>query len=131
MHNSTYFGTYYRNSSSTWILMSCQPHRVTSGQSNSGHKQIHVSKLFSHIYISTLCQVILQNQSIRKPKTYIHKHETQIFEGLVPSILPLSKEHIRLGHAGRPFRPIYRYQMREKYIKKKKRKKKRMDRNNF
>ena len=30
--------------------MSCQPHRVTSGQSNSGHKQIHISKLFSHIY---------------------------------------------------------------------------------
>ena len=49
-------------SSSNWILMSCQPHRVTSGQSNSGHKQIHISKLFSHIYISTLCQVNLQNQ---------------------------------------------------------------------
>ena len=31
------------SSSSNWILMSCQPHRVTSGQSNSGHKQIHVS----------------------------------------------------------------------------------------
>ena len=29
--------------------MSCQPHRVTSGQSNSGQKQIHISKLFSHI----------------------------------------------------------------------------------
>ena len=38
-------------SSSNWILMSCQPDRVTSGQSNSGHKQIHISKLFSHIYI--------------------------------------------------------------------------------
>ena len=37
------------SSSSSWILMSCQPHRVTSGQSNSGHKQIHISKLFSHI----------------------------------------------------------------------------------
>ena len=30
--------------------MSCQPHRVISGRSNSGHKQIHISKLFSHIY---------------------------------------------------------------------------------
>ena len=30
--------------------MSCQPHKVPSGQSNSGHKQIHISKLFSHIY---------------------------------------------------------------------------------
>ena len=35
---------------SNWILMYCQPHRVTSGQSNSGHKQMHISKLFSHIY---------------------------------------------------------------------------------
>ena len=34
--------------------MSCQPHRVTSGQSNSGHKQIHISKLFSHIYPSSV-----------------------------------------------------------------------------
>ena len=31
---------------SHWILMS----RVTSGQSNSGHKQMHISKLFSYIY---------------------------------------------------------------------------------
>ena len=38
------------SSSSNWILMSCQLHRVTSGQSNSGHKQIHISKIFSHIY---------------------------------------------------------------------------------
>ena len=37
-------------SSSNWILMSYQPHKVTSGQSNSGHKQIHISKLFSRIY---------------------------------------------------------------------------------
>ena len=41
------------SSSSNWILMSCQPHRVTSGQSNSGHKQIHIFKLFSHIYQSS------------------------------------------------------------------------------
>ena len=80
--------------------MSCQPHRVTSGQSNSGHKQTHISKLFSYNYISTVCQVNPQNQSLRKHKTYIYKHQTQIFEELVPSILPLLKEHIRLGHAG-------------------------------
>ena len=30
---------------SNWILTSCQPHRVTSGQSNSGHKQTHVRPL--------------------------------------------------------------------------------------
>ena len=33
-------------------------------------------------------------------KTYIHKHETQIFVELVPSVLPLLKEHIRVGHVG-------------------------------
>ena len=29
---------------SNWILMSCQPHRVTPGQSKD-HKQMHISKL--------------------------------------------------------------------------------------
>ena len=62
------------------VLSTTQGHLRT----NSGHKQIHISKLFSHIYIyiyiSTLCQVNLQNQSLCKHKTYIHKHETQIFE---------------------------------------------------
>ena len=29
--------------------------------------------------ISTLCQVCLQNQSLHKHKTYIHKHQTQFF----------------------------------------------------
>ena len=58
------------NSSCNWILMSCQPHRVTSGQSNSGQKQIHISKLFSHIHQPSV------NQALRKHKTYIHKHQT-------------------------------------------------------
>ena len=87
------------SSSSNWILMSCQPHRVTSGQSNSGHKQIHISKLFSHIYQPSV-KSIYKNQSLHKHKTHIQKHQTQIFEELVPSISPLLKEHIRLGHAG-------------------------------
>ena len=51
---------------------------------------MHISKLF--------CQV--NPQSLCKRKTYIHKHQTQIFEELVPSVLPLLKEHIRPGHAG-------------------------------
>ena len=38
----------YKGYSSNWILMSCQPHRVTSGQSNLGLKQIHISELCSH-----------------------------------------------------------------------------------
>ena len=56
--------------------MACRPHRVTSGQSNSGHKQIHISKLFSHIYISTLCRVGLQNQSLHKHKTCVNQNKT-------------------------------------------------------
>ena len=83
--------------------MSCQPHRVTSGQSTSGHRQKHISKLFSHIYTSTLCQVNLQNQSLHKHKTCIHKHQTQIFEELVPLLLPLLKEHTRLVYPVTPF----------------------------
>ena len=41
--------SYYSSNSSNWIVMSCQPHRVTSGQSNSSHKLIHISKFFSSI----------------------------------------------------------------------------------
>ena len=87
------------SSGSNWILMSRQPHRVTSGKSNSGHKQIHISKLFSHIYIyQPFVKSIYKTnwQSFHKHKTYIHKHQTIFFEELVPSILPLLKEHIRL-----------------------------------
>ena len=82
--------------------MSCQPHMVTSGHSNSGHKQIHISKLFSHIYQPSV-KLIYKTSHKSKHKTYIHKHQTQILvEELVPSILPLLKEHKRLGvgHAG-------------------------------
>ena len=33
-------------------------------------------------------------------KQNIHKHRTQNFEELVPSVSPLLKKHIRLGHTG-------------------------------
>ena len=33
-------------------------------------------------------------------KQNIHKHRHKIFEELVPSVSPLLKKHIRLGHAG-------------------------------
>ena len=33
-------------------------------------------------------------------KQNIHKHRTQNFVELVPSVSPLLKQHIRLGHAG-------------------------------
>ena len=58
------------STSSNWVLMSCQPYRVTSGQSNSGHKQKKISNIFSRmIYVSTLCRVNIQNQSLRKHDT--------------------------------------------------------------
>ena len=42
--------SYGSSSRSNWILISCPSHRVTSGQSTSGYQQIHISRLFSHIY---------------------------------------------------------------------------------
>ena len=75
------------SSSSNWILMSFHPHRFTSG-----HRQI--SKLFSHIYISTLCQVSLQNQSLHK-----HKNTNKNFQRVSPfSITPVKRVH--KAHAG-------------------------------
>ena len=136
-------------SSSNWILMSCQPHRFTSGQSNSGHKQIHSSKLFSHIstlcqvnlqnqhistlcqvnlqnqHMSTLCQVNLQNQSLRKHKTHTQTSDTN-FRRVSPfNITPVKRAHkAKTCWYRRPFRLIYRYQVKEKYEK-------RMDRHNI
>ena len=45
-------------SSSNWIL------RVTSGQSNSGHKQIHISKVFSHMYQPSVKSIYKTNHRI-------------------------------------------------------------------
>ena len=54
--------------------------------------------------------------------TYIKHTYTNIrhnfFEELAPSILPLLKKHIRLGHAGIITHSIYRYQIKEKKKKK-------------
>ena len=87
--------------------MSCQPHRVTPGQSNSGHKQIHISKLFSHICQPSVKSIYKTNHFTNMKDTYIHKQQTQIFEEPVPSILPLLKEHTRLGHAGIVDHPVH------------------------
>ena len=80
--------------------MSCQPHWVTSGQSNSGHKQIHISELLSHIYIyqPSVKSIYKINHFANIKRTYTNIRYK--FLKLVPSILPLLKEHIRLGHAG-------------------------------
>ena len=100
--------------------MSCQPRRVTPGQSNSGHKQI------TFLNSSHICQVNLPNQSLHKHETYIHKHQTiKNFLKLVPSILPVKRAHkARTCWYRRPFPVICQYQVKEKY-------KKGMDRHNI
>ena len=97
-HSCFSHSSYQYSSSSNWILMSCQPHRVTSGQSNSGHKQIHINSSHVYIYMNPLSSQF--TKPITSQTNHTYKHQLQIFEELVPSILPLLKEHIRLGHAG-------------------------------
>ena len=59
------------SSSSNWILVSCQPHRVTSGQSNWGHKQIHTSKLlFSRTYQPSVKSVYKTNHFANMKQTH-------------------------------------------------------------
>ena len=91
--------------------MSCQPHRVTSGQSNSGHKQIHISKLFSYIYID-----LLSSQST-KPIT--SQTDTN-FRRVSPfNITPVKRAHkARTCWYCRPFSLVYQYHIKEKYFKK-------------
>ena len=65
------------------------------------HKQPHVSNLPYNLYghpFSSQSTKPIPTQTLNK--TYIHKHQTNLFEELAPSILPLLKEHIRLGDAG-------------------------------
>ena len=57
---------------------------------------MYISKLFSNIYKPFL-ESIQKNNPYRNIKQNMHKHQTQIFKELVPSILPLLKEQIRLG----------------------------------
>ena len=70
---------------SNCILMSCQPHRVTYRQSNSVISKFTFQNS-SHIYIYTnlfLKSIDKTNPHAKhKTKTYIHKHQTQIFEEL-------------------------------------------------
>ena len=74
--------------------MSCQPHRVTSGQSNSGHKQIHISKLFSHINP-------LSSQITNTKHTYTN----------------IRHKFLKSCWYHQPFCLIHRYQIKEKYKK--------------
>ena len=95
--------------------MSCPPHRVTSGQSNSGHKQIHISKLFSHIYQPSVKSIYETNHFAN-----IHTQTSDTnFRRVSPfNITPVKRTHkARTCRYRRPFRLIYRYQVKEKYKK--------------
>ena len=79
--------------------MSCLPHRVTSGQSNSVHKQANISKLLPHIHQPSVKPIYKTNNFANIKHTHTN---IRIFfpEELVLLILPLLKAHTRLGHAG-------------------------------
>ena len=105
-----------RISSSNWILMSCQPHRVTSGHSNSGHKQIHISKLFPRIYQPSVKSIYKTNHFTNIKHTHTQTSDTN-FRRVSPfNITPVKRAHkARTCWYRRPFRLIYRYQVKEKY----------------
>ena len=76
--------------------MSCQPHRITSGQSNSGAYLKN-----NLIFINLSVKSVHKTNHLAKIKQNIHTQPSDTnSEGLVLSILPLLKEHTRLGHAG-------------------------------
>ena len=107
-------------SSSNWILMS-QPHRVTSGQSNSGHKQINISKLFSHMYQPSAKSIYTsQIRNIHTQTSDTNFRRVSLF-----NITPVKRAHKAWTcWYRRPFRLIYQYQVKQKY-------KKGMDRHNI
>ena len=82
--------------------MSCQPHRVTSGQSNSDYMQIHISKLFSHIYQPSVKSVYKTNHFANiKQNIHTQTSDTNFPRVSLFNITPVFlKEYIRLGHAG-------------------------------
>ena len=60
---------------SNWILTSCQPHRVTSGESNSVISNF-AFKNSSHMY--TFSQVNPQNQSLHKQNTHAQTSDSTL-----------------------------------------------------
>ena len=80
------------SSRSNLILMSCQLHRVTSGQSNSGHKQICISKLFSHIYQPSVKSIYKTNHFTNIKHTYTNSRHN--FWNVSPfNITPVERAH--------------------------------------
>ena len=69
------------------FLTSCQPHRVTSGRSNSVISKC-TFKHASHIYSQVK---IYQINPYTNIKQNTHKHQTDIFKQIVPSKFPQLK----------------------------------------
>ena len=106
-----------------WYFEPGQPQRITSGL-----KQTSVCLLFTHLLFTQVIKpqlpLLPQNQSWhnftynKKTKKNAQNIKHKIFKELVPSVLPLLKKHIRLGHAGIWTIPsIYQYQIFLKSIK--------------
>ena len=72
--------------------MSCQPHRVTSGQSNSGHKQMHISKLFLYIYINPLSSQSEKEKRRKKEGRYSYLYIALLDDVAVLHLLVLRQE---------------------------------------
>ena len=112
----TFSSLWLQRSSSNWILMSCQLHRVTAGQSNSGHKQIHISKLFSHIYQPSL-------KSVYKTSHFTDIKHTQTSDTNFRRVSPFNITPVKRAHKARicwycwRFHLIYRYQVNKKLKK--------------
>ena len=80
----------------------------------------HKLKTFSQLYIRFLKSIQKTNHLTNVKHKSMYKNQTSIFKPLVPSILPLLRERIRLRTCWhhRPLRLIYQYQVKEKYLKK-------------
>ena len=97
--------------------MSCQPRRVISGQSNSGHKQIHISKLFLQVYQPYVKSIYKTNHFANIKHTYTN------FRQKIQRVSPFNFTSVKRAHKARtcwyrrPFRLIYRYQVKDKYKK--------------
>ena len=105
-----------RSSRSNLILMSCQLHRVTSGQSNSGHKQIHISKLFPRIYQPSV-KSIYETNHLANTNIHTQTSDTNFWRVSPFNITPVKRAHkARRCWYRRPFRLIYRYQVKDMQV---------------
>ena len=74
--------------------------RMEASKLHSRKKWVkHKLKTFSQIYICFVKSIQKTNHFANVKQKSMYKHQTSIFKPLVPSILPLFRDRIRLGHA--------------------------------